>query len=58
LDKYPAAPLRVYAVWVPLPVSMTHDAWDAANLTDDRVKAVLGYRPCHGALVCQPGGWS
>ena len=38
LDKYPAAPLRVYAVWVPLPVSMTHDAWDAANLTDDRVR--------------------
>jgi hypothetical protein len=30
--------MRVYAVWIPLPVSMTRDAWDAANLSDVRVR--------------------
>jgi hypothetical protein len=38
LDKNPETPLRVYAVWVPLPISMTRDKWDAANMPDARVR--------------------
>ena len=37
LAQHPAAPLRVYAVWVPLPVSVSRDKWGAGNMTDARV---------------------
>ena len=33
-----AAPLRVYAVWVPLPINMARDNWDAATFPDPRVR--------------------
>ena len=37
LTQYPSAPLRVYAVWVPLPLTVSRDTWNLANLPDLRV---------------------
>ena len=37
LDQRPSAALNVYAVWVPLPLSVSRDKWDPANMPDARV---------------------
>jgi hypothetical protein len=37
LAQYPSASLRVYAVWVPLPLIISRDTWDATNMPDARV---------------------
>jgi hypothetical protein len=35
--QYSSAPLRVYAVWVPMPAIVSRNTWNAAILPDTRV---------------------
>ncbi|HXQ34024.1 MAG TPA: hypothetical protein VN843_08435 [Anaerolineales bacterium] len=37
MKQHSSAPLRVYAVWVPLPLSVSRDKWDATKMPDARV---------------------